>query len=66
MVTVKFVGGAKKSFSTDQLELDINDVTIEKLLELLLEIQPKNTPTLDTNNILIAVNGADSSTMEGK
>ena len=66
MVTVKFVGGAKKSFSTDQLELDINDVTIEKLLELLLEIQPKNTPTLDTNNILIAVNGADSSAMEGK
>ncbi len=66
MVTVKFVGGAKKSFSTDQPELDINDVTIEKLLELLLEIQPKNTPTLDTNNILIAVNGADSSTMEGK
>ncbi len=66
MVTVKFVGGAKKSFSTDQLELDINDVTIEKLLELLLEIQPKNTPTFDTNNILIAVNGADSSAMEGK
>ncbi len=66
MVTVKFVGGAKKSFSTDQLELDINDVTIEKLLELLLEIQPKNTPTFDTKNILIAVNGADSSAMEGK
>ncbi len=66
MVTVKFVGGAKKSFSTDQLELDINDVTIERLLELLLEIQPKNTPIFDTNNILIAVNGADSSTMEGK
>ena len=66
MVTVKFVGGAKKSFSTDQLELDINDVTIEKLLELLLEIQPKNAPTFDTNNILIAVNGADSSAMEGK
>ena len=66
MVTVKFVGGAKKSFSTDQLELDIDDVTIEKLLELLLEIKPKNTPTFDTNNILIAVNGADSSAMEGK
>jgi len=66
MVTVKFVGGAKKSFSTDQLELDIDDVTIEKLLEILLDIKPKNTPTLDTNNILIAVNGADSSAMEGK
>jgi len=66
MVTIKFVGGAKKSFSTDQLELDIDGVTIEKLLEILLDIKPKNTPTFDTNNILIAVNGADSSAMEGK
>ena len=66
MVTVKFVGGAKKSFSTDQLELDIDDITIEKLLEILLDIKPKNTPTFDTKNILIAVNGADSSAMEGK
>ncbi|MDH3611024.1 MAG: KEOPS complex subunit Cgi121 [Nitrosopumilus sp.] len=66
MVTVKLVGGAKKLFSTDQLEIEIDDITIEKLLELLLEIKPKNTPTLDTNNILIAINGADSSSMEGK
>ena len=66
MVTIKLVGGARKSFSTDQLELDIDDVTIEKLLEILLERKPKNTPTLDTNNILVAVNGADSSAMEGK
>ena len=66
MVTIKLVGGAKKLFSTDQLELDIDDITIEKLLEKLLEIKPKNTPTFDTNNILVAVNGADSSAMEGK
>ena len=66
MVTIKLVGGAKKLFSTDQLELDIDDITIENLLEKLLEIKPKNTPTFDTNNILVAVNGADSSAMEGK
>jgi molybdopterin converting factor small subunit/tRNA threonylcarbamoyladenosine modification (KEOPS) complex Cgi121 subunit len=66
MITIKLVGGAKKSFSTDQLELDVGDITIEKLLELLLEMKPKNAPTLDINNILIAVNGADSSAMEGK
>jgi molybdopterin converting factor small subunit/tRNA threonylcarbamoyladenosine modification (KEOPS) complex Cgi121 subunit len=66
MITIKLVGGAKKSFSTDQLELDVDDITIEKLLELLLEMKPKNAPTLDINNILIAVNGADSSAMEGK
>ena len=66
MVTIKLVGGAKKSFSTDQLELDISDITIGTLLEILLEMKPKNTPALDTNNILVAVNGADSSAMEGK
>ena len=66
MVKVKLVGGAKKLFSTDQLELEIDNITIERLLELLLEIKPKNTPILDTNNILIAINGADSSAMEGK
>jgi tRNA threonylcarbamoyladenosine modification (KEOPS) complex Cgi121 subunit/molybdopterin converting factor small subunit len=67
MVTIKLIGGAKKLFSTDQLEFDIdNDISIENLLELLLEKKPKNTPILDTNNILIAVNGADSSAMEGK
>lgn len=66
MVTVKLVGGAKKLFSTDKIEFEIDEISIERLLELLLEIKPKNTPTLDTNNILIAINGSDSSTMEGK
>jgi len=66
MITIKLVGGAKKSFLTDQLELDIDGITIEKLLDTLVELKPKNTPILDTNNILIAVNGADSSAMEGK
>ena len=66
MVSVKLVGGAKKSFSTDQLELDFDDITIQNLLEKLVEIKPENTPTLDTNNILIAINGVDSSALDGK
>ncbi len=66
MVTVKLVGGAKKLFSSEELELEIDTITIDKLLDLILKIKPKNTPDLDTNNILIAINGADSSSMEGK
>ncbi|MDH3276536.1 MAG: KEOPS complex subunit Cgi121 [Nitrosopumilus sp.] len=66
MITIKLIGGAKKSFSTDQIELDLDNITIEDLLEKLLDIKPKNTATLDTNNILIAVNGADSSAMDGR
>ena len=66
MITVKRVGGAKKSFSTDQLHIDESDISIQKLLDLLLELKPANTPNLDTENILIAINGTDSSVMEGK
>ena len=66
MVTVKFVGGIKKSFNSDEMTLDAENITLDKLLEMILEQQPENTPTIDTNNILIAVNGADSSALEGR
>jgi len=66
MITVKLVGGAKKSFSTDQLHIDKSNISIQELLDLLLELKPADTPDLDTENILIAINGTDSSAMEGK
>jgi len=66
MITVKLVGGAKKSFSTEQLHIDKSDISIQELLDLLLELKPAGTPDLDTKNILIAINGTDSSAMEGK
>ncbi|MFB5647649.1 MAG: KEOPS complex subunit Cgi121, partial [Candidatus Nitrosomaritimum yanchengensis] len=66
MIHVKFLGGAKKSFSTDHLEISKSDITIDELLEILLLLKPENTPHLDIDNILIAVNGVDSSAMEGK
>ncbi len=66
MITVKFLGGAKKSFSTDHLEIDESDISINEFLEILLSLKPENTLNLDIDNILIAVNGVDSSAMEGK
>ena len=66
MITVKLIGGAKKSFSTEQLQIDKSDISIKELLELLIELKPTDTPDFDTENILIAVNGTDSSAMEGK
>ena len=65
MIKVRFVGGAKKSFSTDELELDYDGITIETLLAKLVELKPENTPDLDTRNVLIAINGVDSSAREG-
>ncbi len=65
MITVKFIGGAKRSFLTEQLQIDKSDISIQELMDLLLELKPDNTPELDTKNILIAINGTDSSAMEG-
>ena len=66
MIIIKLVGGAKKSFNSEQLKIDKSDVSIQDLLELLLKLKPKDTSDLDVENILIAVNGSDSSAMEGK
>lgn len=66
MITIRFLGGAKKSFSVDKIEVDKYDISIGELLEMLVLLKPKNTPNLDVENTLIAVNGVDSSAMEGK
>lgn len=66
MITVRFLGGAKKSFSTDRMDVDRSEISINELFELLASLKPENTPSLDTENVLIAINGVDSSAMEGK
>jgi molybdopterin converting factor small subunit/tRNA threonylcarbamoyladenosine modification (KEOPS) complex Cgi121 subunit len=65
MITIKLLGGAKKSFSTDKLEIDNGPMSIYKLIEYLQERIPKNLSQLDIKNMLIAINGIDSSTLEG-
>lgn len=66
MIIVKFLGGAKKSFSTDHIDIDKNDLTLQQLLDFLIKNKPQNNYDLDLNNLLIAINGIDSSAMEGK
>ena len=65
MITIKLLGGAKKSFATDKLEIDNDSISVYKLLEILQEMIPKNLPHLDVKNMLIAINGVDSSSLEG-
>lgn len=66
MITVKFLGGAKKSFPEGIISIDKENISVQRLLDLLLLKKPKETPELDTTNILVAINGADSSAMGGK
>ena len=65
MITIKLLGGAKKALSTDKLEFEKNNSTISELLDFLQTQIPKNMHVLDIKNILVAVNGIDSSTLDG-
>ena len=66
MITVKLIGGAKKSFLKDQFEINASDITILELFNLLLKLKPNNFPELDPKNILVAINGVDSSAINGQ
>ena len=66
MITIKLIGGAKKSFNSDQLQIDKFDISVNELLQLLLKTKPENTSKFDVENILIAINGSDSSAINGK
>ncbi|TBR10611.1 MAG: thiamine biosynthesis protein ThiS [Candidatus Nitrosotenuis sp.] len=65
MLSIKLLGGAKKSFGADFIPVDLDGITINALLEHLLSIKPKDSITLDTKNLLVAVNGVDSSALDG-
>ena len=65
MVTVNLVGGARKSFQTDSLEITQSIDDISELLSHLISKKPENTPNFDGKNLLIAVNGIDSSALDG-
>ncbi len=66
MITVKLLGGARKSFSSDKLEIPRDLMTISDLLDYLEKSTLENLPHLDPNNILVAVNGVDLSALQGK
>jgi len=65
MITVKLLGGAKKSLSTDKTEIKKDDLTVDELIESLQKSIQKNMPPLDVKNMLVAVNGVDSSALQG-
>ena len=65
MITVNFTGGARKSFQTDSLKITQNVCTISELITYLISHKPENTADFDGKNLLIAVNGVDSSALDG-
>ena len=65
MITVNFTGGAKKRFNKTQISINKDSLNIHQLLHYLADIKPENNIDIDGRNILIAVNGVDSSALSG-
>jgi tRNA threonylcarbamoyladenosine modification (KEOPS) complex Cgi121 subunit/molybdopterin converting factor small subunit len=65
MINVNFIGGAKKWFNREQIIIEKNDLSVQQLLDHLIEIKPKNTVEFDSKNLLIAINGIESSALDG-
>lgn len=65
MITVKLLGGAKRSFLSDKLSVEKNLISVSDLLTFLQKLVEKNMPPFDTKNILVAINGVDSSALQG-
>ncbi len=65
MITIKFTGGVRKSFDTDEIILEKSDLTVRQLIDYLISSKPENTTSFDGKNLLIAVNGVDSSALNG-
>ncbi|MGB9002899.1 MAG: KEOPS complex subunit Cgi121 [Nitrosotalea sp.] len=65
MITVKLLGGAKRSFSSDKISIEKSSMTISDLLVFLQDLVSKNMPAFDAKNVLVAINGIDSSALQG-
>ena len=65
MIIVNFTGGAKKWFNQPELTVEKNNLSIQELLEYLIEIKPQDSISFDDKNLLVAVNGIDSSALSG-
>lgn len=65
MITVKLLGGSKRSFGSDKIEFDKKSLVLSDLLSLLQNMVQDGRPSIDTGNIIIAINGVDSSVLNG-
>lgn len=66
MITVRMLGGAKKSFPSGTVILYYDRIRVSDIFDVLADHKPPGTPKMDTENMLIAINGADSSAYGGR
>ena len=66
MITVRLLGGAKKSFQSGQISVEKSPISVLELLAFLEGSSQKGMPVFDARNVLVAVNGVDSSALQGQ
>ena len=63
MITVKLLGGARKALATDAVAIDAESATVGSILDMLAQ---RTSGALGASNVLVAVNGVDSSAVGGR
>lgn len=63
MITVRLLGGARKALGSDSVEIDGDSATVGDILDM---IESRTSGGLAASNVLVAVNGADSSAAGGR
>ena len=62
-LSVRLLGGARKALAADSIEVDGDEATVGGILDLLAS---RTSGELGASNVLVAVNGADSSAVGGQ
>jgi len=64
LITINLLGGAKKAVGTSLVILEKPTASISDILKL-LGSQAKDSRIFNSNNLLIAINGVESSVLSG-
>ena len=59
------MGGLKKIFSRDLFTLEMENSTIQDVIDYLIKLQSENSDDFNGKNVMIAINGKDSSALHG-
>lgn len=64
MITISLLGGARKALGRSEISLDSGEASIKDILAF-LKMNATEKSILDSGNLLIVVNGKDTSVLEG-
>lgn len=64
MITIRLLGGAQKAMGKSTVTLDIKETILSEILGMLQKVS-ESPHMLDSENLLVAINGVESSILGG-